>query len=394
MHILIHDFAGHPFPAHLSRALASRGHRVDHVHCGGVAAGRGDLQRRGHDSPTLRFADLSVGEFDRYHPLKRMIAETRYGRAVAAAIRAEQPDFLVSANTPLVTQAIIWRAARRTGSTRVYWLQDFLGRGTRSVLTARSALLGATAGLALERLETSLLRRSELIVAITEDFVPELDRRGVRAPHTVIENWAPTDEVGPRPKDNPLSRALGLHDRRVALYSGTLGLKHDPAHLVRVAEMLSEVDALLVVVTEGLGRAFLDKAKARSALSNLVLLDYLPYEDLPDLLGSADVCLALLEPDAGTFSVPSKILTYLASGKPVVAAVPAENLAARILDRSTAGVIIQPGDHDGFARAVAALLDDQPRAKRMGEAARHYAERSFDVERIADQLTELLRRAR
>ena len=70
-------------------------------------------------------------------------------------------------------------------------------------MAARSPLLGRTLGAGLERLETTLLRRSDHAIVITEDFVAELARRSVAVPTTVVENWAPLDEIPVEPKDNP-----------------------------------------------------------------------------------------------------------------------------------------------------------------------------------------------
>jgi colanic acid biosynthesis glycosyl transferase WcaI len=385
--LLLHDFAGHPFPAQLARTLAGRGIEVDHASCSGVATGRGDLARRPDDPPTLRFTDVSSAAFERYAPLRRLASEARYGARLARHVRRTRPDVVLSGNTPLLAQAALWAATASTGATRVFWVQDLLGRGTRGVLAARSPLLGRTLGAGLERLETTLLRRSDHAVVITEDFVAELARRSVAVPTTVVENWAPLDEIPVEPKDNPWARARGLHDRPVALYAGTLGLKHDPGHLVAVAERLRDTGARLVVVTEGRGRDALEAARtARDLDEVLLLLDYVPYADLPRVLGAADVTLVLLEEAAGTFSVPSKVLAYLAAGRPVVAAMPADNLATATVERAGAGVVTRPGDHAAFAEAVADLLADAGRRAAAGAGARAYATATFDIEAIADRI--------
>ena len=392
MKICVHDFAGHPFQAQLSRALAQDGHDVLHAYCGGVTTGRGDLQRRNDDPPTLRFVDVSDAPFERYSPIGRMRSEARYGSRAAAVVRQFRPEVLLSANTPLVAQARLWRECRRRGVGRVYWLQDFLGHGTRRVLTQRSALLGATAGAALERLETRLLAQSDLVVAIAADFTGELRRRRVSAPVTVIENWAPLDEVPVRPKDNPWSRAHGYATAPMALYSGTLGLKHEPEHLVVAAQRLPP-GARLVVITEGLGRDHLERRKQELALDALDLLDFVDYDVLPDVLGAADVCLVLLEGDAGAFSVPSKVLTYLAAGRAIVGAVPAVNLAARTISRAEAGVTVEPGEVEAFAAAVAEVLAAPGRATTLGDNGRRYAEHAFDIDGISRRMSDVLEAA-
>lgn len=387
MRLLLHDFAGHPFPAQLGRALAGRGVVVDHARCSGVATGTGDLERRADDPAGLRFSVVSAAPFERYSPLKRIASEARYGARLAGHVRRTRPDVVLSGNTPLLAQAALWAAARSVGARRVFWVQDFLGRGTRSVLAARSPLLGRTLGAGFERLETGLLRRSDHAVVITEDFVAELDRRSVAVPTTVVENWAPLDEIGLEPKDNPWARAHGLHDRPVALYSGTLGLKHDPGHLVATAERLRGTGARVVVLTEGRGRDELEAARTARGLEDvLVLGDYVPYADFPQVLGAADVTLVLLEEEAATFSVPSKVLAYLAAGRPVVGAMPAANLATATVERAGAGVVTRPGDHAAFAAAVADLLADDARRAAAGAGARAYATATFDIEAIADRI--------
>ena len=58
------------------------------------------------------------------------------------------------------------------------------------------------------------------------------------------------------------------------------------------------------------------------------MLPFQPAEDLPSVLSSADVLVALLEPDATKFSIPSKVLSYMAAGRPIVGLMPSDNPAA------------------------------------------------------------------
>jgi len=384
LNIIVHDFAGHPFPAQLSRSLAARGHQVVHAYCSGVTSGKGELTNRPGDADSLTFVDVSSEPFERYSPIGRIRSELRYGRKLSGLMRQRRPNVILSANTPLAAQAWAWTVARRSNTKRVYWLQDFLGRGTRQVLTAKLPVVGPVVGRAFEGLETKLLRRSDAIIAITDDFRPLLASRGVESTVQVIQNWAPLDEVDVRPKVNGWSSRHSLAERPIALYSGTLGLKHDPMHLVAAAERLRGTDGAVVVVTEGLGRDLLERIVRERRLENLLLFDFVDYATLPDLLGSADVCLVILQRDAGSFSVPSKILAYLAAGRAIVAAVPAENLSARIIQNSGSGIVVDPGDYNGFGAAISELLNDQQHRRVLAAGARTYAEAAFDIHSITD----------
>ena len=177
----------------------------------------------------------------------------------------------------------------------------------------------------------------------------------------VIENWAPIDELPLRPRANEWARQHGLVDKRVVLYSGTLGLKHDPGAIVQLARHFSNQDDVeVVVVSEGRGADWLRRRREEERLSNLRLLPFQPYADLPDVLASGDVLLTLLEADAGAFSVPSKVLSYLCAGRALLAAVPSDNLAAEVVRRSGGGVLVEPGDEGDPRRR----RDAPPRGRR------------------------------
>ena len=85
------------------------------------------------------------------------------------------------------------------------------------------------------------------------------------------------------------------------------------------------------------------------------------------------------------FSVPSKVLTSLCAAKPLLLAVPSQNLAARIVNRSGAGVTVPPHDVAAFCAAARELISNDEMAIQMGERARRYAEACFDINTITDR---------
>jgi len=320
-----------------------------------------------------------------------VLQELEYGRALLPHVRHFKPDVVLSANTPLLAQMVLHRECKRNGAAVVYWQQDLYGEAMKRGATRRIPVAGRLVGEGFVALERRIVRDSDAIVAISEDFKPTLRRWGVPdARIAVIENWAPLGEVAPEPRDNDWARAHGLVGHRVVLYAGTLGMKHDPRLLHLLAErFLEEDDVRVVVVSEGRGRDWLE----RRPLPNLVLLDFQPYEALPLVLASADVLTVILEPAAGAYSVPSKVLTYHCAGRPLLAAVPAANLAARVIARAGSGLVCDPRNPEAFVAAAERLLADQSLRRLMGKRARVYAEGTFEIERIADQFQAVLRQA-
>jgi glycosyltransferase involved in cell wall biosynthesis len=125
-------------------------------------------------------------------------------------------------------------------------------------------------------------------------------------------------------------------------------------------------------------------------IKSLRCMGFQPFEALPDVLGSADVLVAILEADAGVFSVPSKVLSYFCAGKPVLLAVPKENLAARIVEQAHAGLVVGPTEVNAFCSAARRFIDSPQLRDQSGVAARRYAESNFDIKRIAKQFEKIL----
>ena len=113
---------------------------------------------------------------------------------------------------------------------------------------------------------------------------------------------------------------------------------------------------------------------------------------MPEVLAAADVLMAVLEPDAGVFSVPSKILTYHCAGRPILAAIAAENLAARIVTRAGSGICVGPDKAPDFVDAAVKLRESSATRQNFSAAARRYAENHFDILQIADRFEQSLKK--
>ncbi len=218
----------------------------------------------------------------------------------------------------------------------------------------------------------------------SEDFLPILGLKGVHHRRsTVIENWAPLDDITPQPKDNPWTRAHGVADKFVFLCAGTVGLKHNPAHLANLARAFAaDLEVRVVVVSQGPGRLYLERVKASEGLDNLILLDYQPFDRLSQVLSAADVAVLLLENFASELSVPSKVYSYMCVGRPIVGAIPATNLACRIVERERAGLTVAPGDEAGFVAAARRLRADPALCRALVDRQRAYALASFNIDRV------------
>lgn len=388
MNIVVHDYSGHPFQVQLSRRLAALGHRVHHLYSADFQTPKGDLARKPGDPASFGIVGLSAGvPFAKDSFVRRRFQEQRFGRLVAAEIDRLAPDVVISSNAPLDTQLRIAAACRRRGCAFIFWLQDIYSVAIDRVLRNKAGLAGAMVGGWYRRVERQLLRRSDAVVAISADFVADVRAAGVAAERIhVIENWAPLDGLDYRPPD-----AAGEVERPARfVYTGTLGYKHNPGLL---AQLAAQPGAEVHVYSEGRSADELKAQAAREGLDNLVVRPWVPFAELPGVLAAADVLVAMIEPDAGTYSVPSKVLTYLAAGRPILAAIPPGNLAARLLVREEAGLVRAPADIDGLLADARRLAADPGLRRSLGLRGRRYAEQAFDIDSLGISFENVLRDA-
>jgi colanic acid biosynthesis glycosyl transferase WcaI len=389
LRLVIHDYSGHPGQLHLSRELARRGHHVEHQYCASYTTGRGATERRDGDPESFAIRAIELGrEFARYSPLVRLRQELQYARMSSRAILAARPDVAVLSNIPLLSSFIVTSLLRMRRVPYVFWQQDIYSEAIRVIARERFRWPGRLIGWVAGRVERQVACGAGAVVAISDTFVEQLEAWGVQTSRIhVVPNWAAIDEMPLRPRDNAWARTHGLVGRPVVMYAGTLGAKHDPSVISRLAQA-APTSTRTVVVSEGRGREWLESQAAD--VPGLTLLDYQPYGQLPDMLASADVLLVVLESNASRYSVPSKVLNYFCAGRPVLALLPADNAVANMVEAAEAGLVVAPGDADAASAALRSLLASPVTRAAMGTAARRYAERTFDVERVGDRFESLL----
>ncbi len=387
MRVLVVDYPCHPFQYDLARALARRGHDVAHTWCASTVT----PQAAARSLPGLEVHPVDLGRpFEKYRPARRIRDELAYGWRTARIARRYRPTHLVTSNVPILSLAVLWLWSAATRTPWILWLQD-LQSGLATVVAGRRSRVAAMLGV----LERFLVRRADRVIAIAPEFRDAAIGFGVAPTRVdVIENWAPIDDLPVRPKDNAWARRHGLVDRFVFLYSGTLGKKHSPELLVALAdEFAGDPDVVVVVVAEGVAAEWLAGELSRHQRPNVLALPFQPFYELADVFGASDVLVSLLAAGAGAFSVPSKTLSYLCAGRPILAAIPPHNAAARLVEtRSSAGICVDPDDGEAFLGAARRLRDDPAARRRHGRSARAYAEATFGPDAIAARFEEVLMR--
>jgi colanic acid biosynthesis glycosyl transferase WcaI len=211
--------------------------------------------------------------------------------------------------------------------------------------------------------------RASAIVAQSEGIRAALAARGVAAEKLItIHNWA---DVEPREAGPP---APLVPHRFVVVYGGNLGRAQGLRTVLDAAANLRDLrpDVLIRLYGDGVEASSLREQARALDLPNLEIHPQIGKAEINAVFARADALLVhLVDHPLFAITVPSKIQAYLATGRPIAAGIAGE--AARLLLESEGALVAPPSDANALAKAIAALADMAPDARRsMGLKGRDY----------------------
>jgi colanic acid biosynthesis glycosyl transferase WcaI len=229
----------------------------------------------------------------------------------------------------------------------------------------------------MRRATSFLVARAAGVVTPTAAMAATAIQLGAPTERVVVHShWEDPAIVRVEPRDNAFSREHQLVDRFVVMYAGNLGLTQQLDRYLPLARRLEDLsDLVFVFLGEGAAKEALETAAA--AHPNVRFLPYQPRDTMSWSLGSADVFFAPLAAGLTRFMLPSKIYTFLASGRPIVAAIDERCDVADLVRTSGAGVVIAPADVEALERELRRLYAEPALRKTMGRAGRTLLETTY-----------------
>jgi len=247
----------------------------------------------------------------------------------------------------------------------------------------------------LEWLERLCCEWAARVRVLSDGYRRMLEAKGVpSAKLAVIGDWVDPDFVRPLPRRNSFSSRWGLEHGFVAMYAGNLGPTQGLECVVDAAGLLAgESSIRFVLVGDGTARAELEERVRAKGLTNVAFVPFQARAILPQVLASANVSLLTLKKGMGTDSVPSKLYSILASGRPLVAAVDEGTDIARLVNEAGCGLRVAPEDPRALRDAILELCRDAEKCRWMGENGRDYVMICGSKTWAAERFHELLRSA-
>ncbi len=272
----------------------------------------------------------------------------------------------------------------------LFWVQDLWPETLSATGVVRSKwVLGA-----VEHLVRFIYRHCDRVLVQSRAFTARVQALGVAAQR--IRYFPNSAEALYRPLTATLPPGPGeqlLPDGFRIMFAGNIGAAQDFETIVDAAAKLKdERDIHWVIVGDGRLQPWVEREIERRGLRHTVhLLGRHPVESMPRLFARTDAMLVTLKPDpVFALTIPSKLQSYLACGRPVLAALDGEG--ARVVEESGAGIAVAAGDASALAngalRLHRMLRQDREAA---GQRGRRYFEQHFERELLLSRLEQWMR---
>ena len=233
-------------------------------------------------------------------------------------------------------------------------------------------------GSGLRATEYGLLKRCVKVGVITTDFGRTLSQAGVRADQLVdLPNFSHITSISASTAE--ARRRLGWRpDRFTVVHTGNMGAKQGLETVVEAARLSHASGAGIdfVLMGDGNQRAALEAMAAN--VPGLRILPPTSCEDYPYVLAAADVLLINELPGVKMMSLPSKLTSYAAAGKPILAAVDPDGITAHYLRDMRFGHVVGSGSGRGLLDAARPAEPDAPRLEALADASRRVHRTAFD----------------
>jgi colanic acid biosynthesis glycosyl transferase WcaI len=333
----------------------------------------------------VRREDTAWGRISRVHPFptdKRNLRARAFGFAgftglagMRALLSRPRPDVVLAMSPPLPIGLAGLAVARARRAPFVFNIQDVFPDVAveLGLLTDRRVIRAASWA------ERFSYAHADAVTVLSDELRDNVEAKLAKRPRRrrtrveVIPNFVDTDRIVPSSADNSYRHEHHLDGKVVVMYAGNVGLSQSLGLVVAAARALHARRDVAFVINGG-GSALARLRADAAELENVVFVPYQPPERLGEVLAAADLHVVPLRRGLAKASVPSKLYSILAAGRPVLASVDPGTEVDRTIRRAGAGVCVPPDDEARFVDAVRSMVDAPAERSAMGAAGRSFVE--------------------
>jgi glycosyltransferase involved in cell wall biosynthesis len=241
-----------------------------------------------------------------------------------------------------------------------------------------------------EHLELRLYHSACHIITVTDEFKKRIRSRGIDENSiSVIKNGANNILFRPVARNRGLLSELGLENKFILGFIGTIGMAHKLEFIVKAADRIDDESVHFLIVGAGAEKENLEEQVAKCKKGNVTLHGLIPKEIVPDYLSIIDAALINLK-KSDTFKtvIPSKIFESAAMGKPILLGVDGE--ARRLVESYSAGLCFEPENEEDFLGKIIILKQNRDLYEKLQAGCRKLAT-DYDRTRLAREMGDIMK---
>jgi glycosyltransferase involved in cell wall biosynthesis len=304
--------------------------------------------------------------------------------AILGVFTVSKPDVMFVYHPPLTVGIPAYILSRLWRIPFVYQIQDMWPETLNATGMLKSTLMLKLIGYFAKW----VYKKAAEICVISPGFYENLIKKKVPSKKVhVISNWVDSEAYYVAEQDTCISEELRLSKRFNVMFAGIIGAAQGLEVVLEAAMLLrNEKDIQFVLVGDGIALPELKKTANDLSLKNVLFLGRFPQDFMPRIYALADVLLIHLKDDPlFSITIPHKTLSYLASGKPILAAVTGNT--ADVVTQAKAGITCPPSDPKALAQAVKNLYKiDRAELKRIGRNGRRAAKNLYSREHLVSEI--------
>ena len=290
---------------------------------------------------------------------------------------------IIVVSPPLQLGISGWILSRLKGAKLFFHINDLVPEAA----LATGAMKEKSIAVRLARyLEHFVYQKADLVGVICDGFKKNLLGKGVAQEKIVdFPVYIDLEIFQPSKNENEFRHKHGFsRSDFIVMYSGSVGKKHSLETMIEAAGKLRDYpDIWFLVISEGPYVSKLNDLAETLMVTNIRFLPLQPRKTLPDQFSAADLLVIANRRSVTDVLFPSKLLFYMAAGRPVLAAVNRSSETGIFIRENNVGLVIEPEDSSAFAKAILNLITMD--LYQMGVNGRKVVEKRFNRNDVLEE---------
>lgn len=360
-------------------------------------------KRKKQGTSMLRFGEncilkLKIGNTQKVNLIEKGFSTLRIEPLFIQGVRKYFSDVkfdLVLYATPPITFAKVIRfVKKRDGAKSYLMLKDIFPQNSVDLgMLSKSGIKGLVYKYFRHK-EKSLYALSDKIGCMSQanvDYIikhnPEISRDKIEICPNCVE---PIDMRVSAEEKGEIRKKYGLPlDKKIFVYGGNLGRPQDVPFIVECLKACVGIgEAYFVIAGSGTERHFLEEYVESEKPSHVKLLGQMPKDEYDKMIACCDVGLIFLDHRFTIPNFPSRLLSYMQAGLPVIACTDPNTDIGKVITEGGFGWWCESDGAGGFTRAIEESLAADLNS--MGEKAFSHLKKEWNVSKQYKDIAEII----